>query len=98
MNSNRRLTLARVSLKPVQRPPALVQRQQLTTVSPTPAPAKFHLFPLLPTELRLQIWTTFLITPCTITIIQCQNPHNRFLPRFSNSSGPPALLSINHEV
>jgi hypothetical protein len=98
MNSNRRLTLARLSLKPVQRPPALVQRQQLTTVSPTPAPAKFHLFPLLPTELRLQIWTTFLLTPCTITIIQSQNPHNRFLPRFSNSSGPPALLSINHEA
>jgi len=39
MNSNRCLALARLSLKPVQRPPALVQRQQLTSL-----PTKVRVF------------------------------------------------------
>jgi hypothetical protein len=91
------LALTRLSLKPIQRPPPLIQRPQSSTPSPPLTDSKFHLFPNLPTELRLQIWNTILLTPATITVTQTRSPRNPFLPRFICVSGPPPLLATNRE-
>ncbi|EAW10137.1 2EXR domain-containing protein [Aspergillus clavatus NRRL 1] len=60
----------------------------------------FHLFPLLPPELRLRIWSLLLSTPRNIPIA-CQrgiHPNSRRFARFfTTPTLPPPLLHVNHE-
>ena len=71
------------------------------TMESTP---QFHNFPLLPSELRLKIWSLALCTPRTVTISCRKSPfHHRTpeIPRivesFSTSAAVPALLHANRE-
>jgi 2EXR family len=97
MSSNR-LDLARRSLKPVRRAPPLVQHPKSNIVSPAPAPEKFNLFSFLPTELRLGIWETYLLTTRIIIVTETPNPQNRYSPHYHSPCGPPALLLTSQEA
>ncbi|KAH6665644.1 hypothetical protein B0J14DRAFT_208943 [Halenospora varia] len=59
----------------------------------------FHHFPLLPYELRSQIWYIFVLTPRTIELqrLPPKSTNPTDLSRFVAACGPPAALSACHE-
>jgi hypothetical protein len=59
-----------------------------TTILP---PKTFHLFPNLPTELRLQVWTQIL-QPSVVTV-----RWKSTLGTFTSTRKPPLILSVNRE-
>ncbi|PVH71423.1 hypothetical protein DL98DRAFT_660660 [Cadophora sp. DSE1049] len=77
---------------------ALPSRPLPETITSPPYHTKFHLFPLLPIELRLRIWS-FLAPPRVLELRSWGDVSNRFTPikvRIAPHT-PPILLRINHE-
>jgi hypothetical protein len=64
--------------------------------------ATFHLFPTLPIEIRLKIWSIALLHPRILTIKCNKEPYQRYKPRavvsWTSDSPPPPLLSVNRET
>ncbi|KAL4746107.1 hypothetical protein BDW72DRAFT_210724 [Aspergillus terricola var. indicus] len=80
---------------------------QVPATGPNPSPSQsFTLFPHLPTELRLQIWTLVLVSSLSerrtvsITCHREVHPTNRrrYAKSFSTSTSIPALLHVNREA
>lgn len=77
---------------------------QLSTldIAPPATLKEFHLFQMLPNELRLKIYATALSTPRTLTITCSRPPFKRGEPRrtaqsFRCNLPPPALLHVSQE-
>ncbi|KAL4956141.1 hypothetical protein BDW69DRAFT_159153 [Aspergillus filifer] len=89
----------------------------ISTPTPTPTPThnnsnattttnthtqQFHLFPLLPTELRLLIWHLVLAEPRTVHLKCHRGVHpllkRRFARSFEALTPPPASLFVNREA
>ena len=88
------LVLTRLFLKPVSHAPPLLNYLLKPRIHSSQQKIRF--FPL-PTESRLQIWTTSLLTARIIAVTQTPLSKNRFQPRFTSLSGAPVLLSTNRE-
>ena len=62
----------------------------------------FPLFPTLPIEIRLKIWSIALSHPRMLTIKCNKEPYQPFKPRavvsWTSDSPPPSLLSVNRET
>ncbi|KAL4816948.1 hypothetical protein BDW67DRAFT_40493 [Aspergillus spinulosporus] len=80
---------------------------QVPATRPDSSPSQsFTLFPLLPTELRLQIWSLFLVSSLserrTVSITCHREVHpiyrRRYAKSFSTSTSIPALLHVNREA
>ena len=80
---------------------------QVPATGPNTSPSRsFTLFPLLPTELRLQIWTLIIVSSLserrTVSITCHREVHpinrRRYAKSFSTSTTIPALLHVNREA
>ncbi|KAL3427414.1 hypothetical protein PVAG01_00923 [Phlyctema vagabunda] len=59
---------------------------------------EFPLFSLLPSEIRLEIWSMAACVPHTLSI-DCKKPaRTSEIPQWSSSSPAPAILSVNSEA